>query len=164
MAKTPAKSRAKAPAQPRKRGRKEGWTVEDVGRALALSGGIANRAAKKLGCDPTTVRRYIDRHPELIAIQEECKEGLKDDAEDQLARAVRRGEGWAIKFFLLTQGRDRGYVDRKEVTGADGTPLGGGRSNQVVVIQVPDNRRDQIEAQQPVIDVPCRVIEDKSNG
>lgn len=163
MAKTPAKSRAKPPAQHRKPGRKESWTIEEVGRALALSGGIANRACKKLGCDPKTVRRYIERHPELEAICNECREGLKDDAEDQLAKAVRRGEAWAVKFFLLTQARDRGYVDRKEVTGADGEPLRGG-GGQVVVIQVPDNRRDQIEHAQPVIDVPCRVIEDKSNG
>ena len=44
-------------------------------------------------------------------------------AELKLDAAVQAGEPWAIAFLLKTVGRKRGYVQRQEITGADGQPV-----------------------------------------
>jgi len=41
-------------------------------------------------------------------------------AETELYRAIRDGKDWAVKYILSTKGKSRGYVERQEVTGADG--------------------------------------------
>lgn len=51
------------------------------------------------------------------------KERMLDLAESRLGSAVDKGEAWAICFYLKTQGKQRGYVERQEVTGADGAPV-----------------------------------------
>lgn len=136
------------------------FTVEQVAEALQKSGGVPAAAAKLLKCDWHTVMRYLSKYPELEALRVDAREQKLDLAEDQLIKAMEKGEPWAVKFFLLTQGKDRGYSERREMTGANGTPLG--RPGQVVVIQVPDNGRREIEGPSgPVIDVPHQVIEDK---
>ena len=40
-----------------------------------------------------------------------------------LDRAVIKGEGWAITLLLKTLGKDRGYVERKEVEHSGGLVL-----------------------------------------
>jgi hypothetical protein len=37
--------------------------------------------------------------------------------------AVRNGQGWAVRFYLESKGRHRGWGHRIEITGADGEPL-----------------------------------------
>jgi len=44
-------------------------------------------------------------------------------AETGLYKAIREGKDWAIKYILSTKGKSRGYVERQEVTGADGKPM-----------------------------------------
>lgn len=44
----------------------------------------------------------------------EIREGLIDFAESKLMQEVRSGNTTAILFFLKTQGKDRGYVERME--------------------------------------------------
>jgi len=41
-------------------------------------------------------------------------------AETGLYKAIREGKDWAIKYILSTKGKSRGYVERQEVTGANG--------------------------------------------
>jgi hypothetical protein len=43
-----------------------------------------------------------------------------DTAELKLRQAVINGEAWAVLFALRTKGKERGYVERQEVTGKDG--------------------------------------------
>ena len=51
------------------------------------------------------------------------KDSLKDMAENELLRQIRDGNTTATIFFLKTQAKDRGYVERQEYTGADGDAL-----------------------------------------
>ena len=48
------------------------------------------------------------------------RESLLDLAEGSLFDQVRKGNITAIIFTLKTIGKHRGYVERQEVTGADG--------------------------------------------
>ena len=36
-------------------------------------------------------------------------------------RAVAAGEAWAVRFLLMTLGKDRGYVTRQDISFPDGT-------------------------------------------
>ncbi|MBU2051246.1 MAG: hypothetical protein KKH61_20050, partial [Gammaproteobacteria bacterium] len=50
-------------------------------------------------------------------------EGLCDTSEVKLQQAVNGGEAWAVKYVLSTKGKGRGYVERSEITGADGEAI-----------------------------------------
>ena len=70
------------------------------------------------------VRQRALEHPEEIAdIEDEAKdiaeEGLKTLMKDQDARIKLD----AIKFYLGTKAKNRGYSQRTELTGADGGPV-----------------------------------------
>ena len=47
---------------------------------------------------------------------------MVDTAELKLWHSIQNGEAWGIAFCLKTIGKDRGYIERQEVTGADGAP------------------------------------------
>lgn len=84
--------------------------VEDV---HALNGNVA-AIAKKYNVSRRTVLRFADRHPEVNDALYEAREAMLDMAESSLYRRVLAGESWAVCFFLKTQGRKRGYIERGE--------------------------------------------------
>ena len=91
------------------------YTAEQVAEALTATKGMVTLAARKLGCDPKTVRNYAQRYPTVAQAIVEAREGFLDATELKLQQAVQNGEGWAIAFALRTIGRHRGYVERSEV-------------------------------------------------
>lgn len=95
-----------------------------VETALRASGGIYSRAAKRLKCVPNTVKKYVDNSEYLQGVIAETKEVLIDMAEDGLQHLIRKRNLGAICFYLKTQAKQRGYVERSEMTGANGAPLG----------------------------------------
>ena len=56
----------------------------------------------------------------MKAVYDEERETLIDFAENQLFQQVKDGNITAIIFTLKTIGKSRGYVERQEVTGAEG--------------------------------------------
>ena len=61
-----------------------------------------------------------------VAIREACDNArgeLIDISEQKLRAAVMNGEPWAVAMVLKTLGKSRGYVERQEVTGANGKPV-----------------------------------------
>lgn len=71
-------------------------------------------AARALGCSPQTIHAYRKRHPQVERACQEARDEITDVAELALYEKIREGEGWAVCFYLKTQGRDRGYVERTE--------------------------------------------------
>jgi hypothetical protein len=98
-------------------------TADEVAKAVYEAKGLASIAAKRLGCDPKTVRNFAQRYPTVRDAIVQAREDLKDFAESKLLQAIDAGEIVPILFYLKTQAKDRGYVERSEVTGADGGPL-----------------------------------------
>ena len=45
-----------------------------------------------------------------------------DYAESQLHKQIGEGSTAATIFYLKTKGKKRGYIERQEITGADGMP------------------------------------------
>ena len=95
-------------------------TAEPVITAIREMNGNLSAVARKLGVCRQTLYTYIDRHPSVQAVVADARETMLDNAESSLYRAVLNGEAWAVCFFLKTQGKRRGYVERQEVTGAEG--------------------------------------------
>lgn len=79
-------------------------------------------AAKLLGCDRQTIYNAMEQFPELQDTLTTSREHSLDLAELSLLKSVTKGEAWAVCFYLKTQGRKRGYVERVDVS-ADASTL-----------------------------------------
>ena len=99
---------------------KQKLTVGQVIQALEKHQGLAALAAQTLGVSLQTVYNYRDRYPTIAAKMREMRERRTDRVELALYDKINAGEIAAIIFYLKTQAKDRGYVERQEVTGADG--------------------------------------------
>jgi len=101
----------------------EKFTAEQMIDALTKSKGMIAPAARSLRCSRNTVKRYLREYVTVEQAQKDEREAMTDTAELSLYNAVLRGEAWAVCFYLKTQGKRRGYVERAEVTGKDGAPI-----------------------------------------
>ncbi len=101
-------------------GNRNKYTAEQMIDALRKTRGMKGPAAKILNCTYNTVSSYADRYPTVAAVIAEEREMMTDVAELALARAIQGGEAWAVCFYLKTIGKERGYVERQEVTGKNG--------------------------------------------
>lgn len=99
---------------------KQKLTVEQVIQALEKHQGLAALAAHSLGVTMQTVYNYRDRYPTIAARMKELRERRTDRVELALYDKINAGDTASIIFYLKTQAKDRGYVERQEVTGADG--------------------------------------------
>lgn len=61
-----------------------------------------------------------------------------DFAEGKLMACINNSEFPAIKFYLGTKHKNRGYVERQEQTGADGAPIKTESTASVAISGVPD--------------------------
>lgn len=95
-------------------------TVKEVEQALKQTDGNVSLAAEGLNVARSTIYRKIKRHPTLETILEDARESFVDLAQSKLRQEVQKGNITAIIFTLKTLGKSRGYVERQEVTGADG--------------------------------------------
>lgn len=102
---------------------KEQYTVAQVEAALIATKGLLSLAAERLGCTRECVRQYTKRHEHLAQVRDEARSKLVDSAELALESAVNGQAGWAVCFTLKTLGKDRGYIERSEVAGANGGPV-----------------------------------------
>lgn len=98
-------------------------TAARIIEALKECNGLLTLAARKAGVTYRTIKRYADDYPTVAEAYKESKETMLDVAEGKLYQAIGKGESWAICFYLKTQGKQRGYVERQEFTGKDGNPL-----------------------------------------
>ena len=101
-------------------GKREKYTVEQVIAALKKTRAAVYLAADELHCVPKTVYNYAKRYASVRDCIEAEDGKVTDTAELKLASAILNGEPWAILFRLRTKGKSRGYVERQEITGADG--------------------------------------------
>lgn len=95
-------------------------TVQGAREALLKCHGNLLRAALVLKVDRSALYDFIDRNPGLHEVRKAAREALLDVAEDRLAYHIEGGDIRAITFYLKTQGKDRGYTERQEITGKDG--------------------------------------------
>lgn len=111
------------------------YTPEQIIKAIHKSGGIKSTIAKRAGCTRKTLDKWIADNQQVREAYEEEREKLKDMCESKLVEGIQAGNPTLIIFYAKTQLKDRGYVERTEVTGKDGDPLpSGGPLVQVYVL------------------------------
>jgi len=74
-------------------------------------------------CSITTINVRRKRVQAVEQVIQECRGELVDLGELALRKAVLSGEPWAVGLVLKTLGKDRGYVERQEITGKEGGPV-----------------------------------------
>jgi predicted transcriptional regulator len=98
-------------------------TIAQIKEALQKTGGLHSAAAAKLGVTQSAVSHRVANSPELQQAIAEIKERTLDLAEGQLIQNIVGGNMTAIIFYLKCKGKDRGYIERRELTGAEGGPV-----------------------------------------
>ena len=90
---------------------------------LANSSGIVATACKAAGISRFTFYDWKKNDPDFAEKVEDIMELQKDFCEALILKKMRDGDTTMIIFYAKTKLKDRGYVERKEFTGADGKPL-----------------------------------------
>ena len=91
--------------------------------ALEKSLGIVTTACKKVGIGRTTFYDWLKEDKEFAKEVNEIQDIALDFAETQLHSQIGGGSTAATIFYLKTKGKKRGYVERQEITGLEGTRL-----------------------------------------
>jgi len=112
-----------------KKGRPEKYTVAQVSQAIEHSEGFISKAidflsvGQKTRCSPDTFKRYLAKYPELADLKAYYREKLVDLAEIGLMGRILKGDTLAMIYVTKNLGKDRGWADRIELTGAGGSPI-----------------------------------------
>lgn len=91
--------------------------------ALKVSFGIIAHAAQQVGIDRTTHYLWMQSDEDYKQAVADLKEYKKDFIESKLIKLINEGDTAATIFAAKTQLKDRGYIERTELTGADGGPV-----------------------------------------
>lgn len=91
--------------------------------ALEKSLGVVTTAAKAIGISRETHYEWMRTDTDYKAKVDTLADVALDFAESQLHKQILAGEVTSTIFYLKTKGKQRGYVERQELTGADGGPI-----------------------------------------
>jgi predicted transcriptional regulator len=96
-------------------------------KAIKESHGIKAAVMAAVGCSRQTVDNAFERWPDLKEKLDVARAALVSNATSKLVQDVNERESknhfQAYMFVLKTFGKDEGFVERSEVTGADGAAL-----------------------------------------
>jgi len=98
-------------------------TDAEIEAALVRSIGNLTVAAKSLGISRFTIYRRMERSPRIRTVYDTARESMIDNVESSLYRRALGGDVTACIFILKTRGKDRGYVERHEISGPNGGPI-----------------------------------------
>jgi len=90
-------------------------TKNNISKKITEHRGNLTSVARSFGKSRTWLYNTLNKkHPCLWDVVKEARESLIDDAESELYKQMFKGNTAALLFFLKTQGKDRGYVERFE--------------------------------------------------
>lgn len=112
-------------------------TKNKVKDLLKQAHGNYAAVARAYGVSRQAVRQFVERDDELREIATETRETMLDNAESKLYSEAMAGNTAALIFLLKTQGKKRGYIERAEVTGANGGPV---QAQQTIEVRAIDYR------------------------
>lgn len=98
-------------------------TKKSLINALEKSMGVVTTACKNVGIHRSTFYEYYNNDEEFRKEVNDIGNVALDFAESKMFEQIQDGNTTLIKFYLATKGKKRGYVERQEVTGADGEKL-----------------------------------------
>ena len=111
-----------SPGSPPKRKQGKRPPDEMLHQVIMAKAGIVSAVAEACGVTTRAVQRW-GKHPRVAAMFEEVRFARLDLAESTIIQAIKNRNITAAIFYLKCHGKARGWVERQEVTGADGGPL-----------------------------------------
>lgn len=97
-----------------------GLTAEKMIAAVEEAKGYVSKACQILKCSRQHFYVKLKNYPTVQQAMDEIRNKRHDFVESKLMNLIDQENVTAIIFYLKTQCKDRGYVERQEVTGADG--------------------------------------------
>ena len=95
---------------------------ESILKALEKSLGIVTVACKKTEIPRSTFYKWLNEDEDFAREVKDIENIALDFAESQLHKQISENSTSATIFYLKTKGKKRGYIERQEITGADGVP------------------------------------------
>lgn len=118
-------------------------SIDQAAAALQKTFGNVMLAARELGISRTTLYNKINTSDRLRVIVTDGREEIIDIAESALRSRLTQGDTTAIIFTLKTLGKERGYVERQEITtGKDGIRIVHEYPDGQVAVPVPPPTRN----------------------
>jgi hypothetical protein len=100
-----------------------GLTAEKMIAALEKANGYVSAACTALGCSRQHFYVKLREFKTVQQAMDEIREKRTDFVESKMMKLIDAENPTMIIFYLKTQAKNRGYIERSEVTGADGEPL-----------------------------------------
>lgn len=91
--------------------------------ALVKTLGIVKTACDLSGVDRATHYKWLNKDEKYKAAVIGISDIALDFVESKLHKSIEQGNIAGIIFYMKTKGKERGYIERKELTGKDGEPL-----------------------------------------
>ena len=95
---------------------------ETMLKALEKSLGIVTVACKNADVSRSTFYKWLKEDEDFARDVKDIENIALDFAESQLHKQIADNSTSATIFYLKTKGKYRGYIERQEITGADGMP------------------------------------------
>jgi|TARA_R100001480_G_scaffold45791_1_gene59073 hypothetical protein len=95
---------------------------ESMLKALEKSLGVVTVACRKTDIPRSTFYKWLNEDEDFAVKVREIENIALDFAESQLHEQIGNANTAATIFYLKTKGKKRGYIERQEITGADGMP------------------------------------------
>ena len=102
---------------------KIGHTKKALLEALEKTLGIVTTACKIVGISRQTFYSYLKEDKDFAKAVKEIDNVVLDFAESQLHKQIKDNNTSSTIFYLKTKGKNRGYVERQEITGKEGEPI-----------------------------------------
>jgi hypothetical protein len=107
--------------------------------AMEKCHGIVSDACLSIGVSRVTYYDYYKNDEDFKNSIDTIENTVLDYVEGKLFKLIERGDVASTLFYLKTKGKKRGYIERAELTGADGKDL-----NPSIVIELIDSS-DKVE-------------------
>lgn len=96
---------------------------EKILKAIKGSHGIISTVADKLKCEWHTAQTHINKHDETKQALIDENEAFGDFVELKAMGRIKDDSEQMIRFYLATKFKKRGFTERQEITGAEGSPI-----------------------------------------
>jgi hypothetical protein len=88
--------------------------IEELGTLIEKNKGNVAVIARRFGVSRGTILNRINESSDLQKALADARESMLDNAESVLYKKVLEGSTPELLFFLKTQGKSRGYIERVE--------------------------------------------------
>jgi len=99
-----------------------GHNKKAIIEALKKSLGVVTTACEKAGIGTSTFYNWLKVDKDFAEEVESMDDVALDFVESKLFENIDNNKTAEIIFYLKTRGKKRGYIERQEITGADGMP------------------------------------------